>query len=149
MNTNVQSLRTVLIVDNYPSVLAWASRAFSRSGWQVLTANCSAEAINVWQSAERDGTRVSLLVTDLELPDQDGASLARELRTHDASLFVIAITGGVDRGNGWKGTLLHRTAFLQKPMTALDLLAAANACTDDAPSEQSDWCPVEPVRAPG
>ncbi len=148
MNSNVQSARTVLIVDDYPSVLAWASRAFSRSGWHVLTANCSAEAIDVWQSAHRAGKRVQLLVTDLALPDQDGASLARELRAHDASLGVIAITGGADRGTGWSGTLLHRTAFLQKPMTASDLLTAANAFTDDSPPDNAEWCPVEPVREP-
>ncbi len=145
MSDNVNGARTVLVVDDYPSVLAWASRSFSRAGWQVLTANCSAEAVEAWKSAERSGSRVHLLVTDLELPDQDGASLARALRTLDPSLFVIGITGHADRGAEWTGALLHRTAFFRKPMLASELLSAANACTDDSTATDQELCPVEPT----
>lgn len=36
--------RIVLVVDEYPAVLAWAARAFQRSGWSVLTASDGREA---------------------------------------------------------------------------------------------------------
>ncbi len=133
---------TVLIVDDYPSLLAWAARAFTRAGWRVFTANCSAEAVDAWQSAQRSGVHVHLLVTDLELPDQDGESLARDLRALDPSLFVIAITAHADRADGWNSALLHRTAFFQKPMLAAELLSAANASLDLAPVGDTGLSPA-------
>ncbi|WP_411278863.1 response regulator [Gemmatimonas sp.] len=141
----VRSTRTVLIVDDYPSVLAWASRAFARDGWHVLAATSSGDALTAWRGAKMAGTRVQLLVTDLELPDLDGPSLARALRDEDPTLCVIGITGHAERGAGWHGTLLHRTAFFRKPMTAAELLAAANALANAAPADQSEMCPMDPI----
>ncbi len=81
--------------------------------------------------------------TDLELPDLDGPSLAKALRGKDALLCVIGITGHAERGASWHGTLLNRTAFFQKPMTAADLLAAANALTCGSSGDGEELCPLD------
>ena len=142
-------MRSVLIVDDYPAVLAWAARAFSRAGWTVLTANDGNEALQLWQGASDAGQAPDLLVTDLELPDIDGPSLARSLRERDPRLFVIALTGHPNRDAGWSGTLLDRTAFFQKPIMAADLLSAANALTVRDARGCGEECPVEPVAGAG
>lgn len=142
-------MRSVLIVDDYPAVLAWAARAFSRAGWTVLTANDGHEALQVWQKARDGGRSPDLLVTDLELPDIDGPSLARSLRERDPQLFVIALTGHPNSDAGWTGTLLDRTAFFQKPIMAADLLSAANALTVRDARRWGEACPLEPVAGAG
>ena len=137
--------RSVLIVDDYPAVLAWAARAFTRAGWTVLTANDGTEALQAWRSASDAGQAPDLLVTDLELPDIDGLSLARSLRERDPQLFVIALTGYPDRDVGWSGPLLVGTAFFQKPIMATALLSAANALTQRDVGQRGEVCPTEPV----
>ncbi len=114
----------------------------------MFTANCSAEAIDAWNAARSAGTHVHLLVTDVELPDQDGASLARDLRALDPSLFVIGISGHADRETDWNSALRHRTAFFQKPMSAAELLSAASALLDSALLEHTDLNPAEGPGAP-
>jgi|GEM_PF-2449105 len=134
--------RTVLIVDDYPAVLAWAVRAFSRAGWRVLTALDGAEAVRVWQNACDAGHTPELLVTDLGLPDIDGPSLARSLRERDPHLFVIALSGFPEGEAAWSGTLLDRTAFFRKPIMAATLVAAANALTLLSARTGDEPCPL-------
>ncbi len=138
--------RTVLIVDDYPAVLAWASRAFNRAGWKVLAAADGTMALSTYVQTVALGEAVHLLVTDLEMPDLDGASLARSLRSLDPSIGVIAITGHEDRGSEWQGLLLDRTAFFRKPTRASALLAAAEALSPNDARDDAEPFPIEPER---
>lgn len=71
---------TVLVVDDYPAVLAWASWAFERAGWRILTATDGPEAEALFDDAANRGEPVDLLVTDLQLPAVSGAALVRRMR---------------------------------------------------------------------
>lgn len=117
---------TVLIVDDFPAILAWATRAFERDGWSVLTAASAAEALSIC-AAERDaGRRISLLVTDLDLPEFDGVHLAKSIRAFDPLLPVVALSANVVIARDWSGEMLDRTVFFTKPVRASHLVAAAN-----------------------
>jgi two-component system cell cycle sensor histidine kinase/response regulator CckA len=136
--------RVVLVADDYPSVLAWAARAFGRAGWSVVTATEGTQALGAWEEARARGAPVTLLVTDLGLPGLDGATLARALRARDPALPVVAISGHADGEAAWSGPLLDRTAFFRKPVGADELLKAADALAHrDAAGDEP--CPVEPV----
>lgn len=137
--------RTVLVVDDYPALLAWATRAFQRAGWTVLSASDGHEALALWTDAERRGLPVTLLVTDFGLPGLDGAALARSLRVRNATLPVIAITGQADHDGAWSGMLLNYTVFFHKPVRAAELVAAAEALVRPAALPDEEPCPVEPA----
>lgn len=88
------AVRTVLVVDDFPAMLAWATRAFTRAGWTVLTATDHREAMARWHVARDSGAPVSVLIADLELHDQGSASLVERLRADDADLPVLVLHTG-------------------------------------------------------
>ena len=119
--------RAVLVVDDYPAVLAWAARSFLKAGWLVRVATDGDEAMVEWTAARQAGVPVTLLVTDLGLPGLDGAELLRRLREDDPSLPALVLHGGEAAPESWHGRLPDRTAFFEKPLHAAQLLATAEA----------------------
>ena len=135
--------RTVLIVDDYPAVLAWASRAFERAGWNILTATDGPDAEVLFDDAANQGRPVDLLITDLQLQAISGATLVRRMRALNPRLPVIAIFVGAGYDDDWHGSMLDHTAFFQKPVRAATLLAAAEALVSVSTSVDDDLCPDE------
>jgi DNA-binding response OmpR family regulator len=123
--------RTVLVVDDYPALLSWACRAFRRAGWTVLDATDGLAALAAWEAARTAGQRVDLLVTDLGMPELSGVELAKALRSRDATLPIIALTGHADREEAWDGAVLERTSLFRKPVDGAEVIAAAEALTID------------------
>ena len=119
--------RAVLVVDDFPAVLAWAARSFLKAGWLVRVATDNDEAMVEWVAAREAGVPVTLLVTDLGLPGLDGAELLRRLREDDPSLPALVLHGGEAAPESWHGRLPGRTAFFEKPLHAAQLLATAEA----------------------
>jgi CheY-like chemotaxis protein len=84
----------------------------------------------VWRCCT--GQRFDLVVTDLLMPNVDGIEIIREIRKHDASLKVLAISGG-DHATHF----LHLNAaqalgaddVLKKPFDEESLLAAIRRLT--------------------
>jgi two-component system chemotaxis response regulator CheY len=76
------------------------------------------------------------VVTDLLMPEKDGIETILELRKRNATLPVLAISGGGSIGH--RGDLLRMaqelgaTATLSKPFTREELLAAVSLCLDEA-----------------
>ena len=78
---------TVLVVDDEPNILELLSAALRLSGFTVHAADCGADAL---ATARR--VRPDIVVLDVMLPDTDGFSLARSLRTVDDQLPVLFLT---------------------------------------------------------
>ncbi len=135
--------RTVLVVDDYPAVLAWASRAFDRVGWRILTATDGPEALALFVDAADRGQPVDLLITDLQLQAVSGAALVRRMRALNPTLPVIALFTGNAHDDGWHGPMLDHTSFFQKPVRAGTLLAAANALVLVSANVDDEPCPNE------
>ncbi len=134
---------TVLLVDDYPAVLAWASRAFERVGWRILSATDGPEALALFVDAANRGQAVDLLITDLQLQAVSGATLVRQMRALNATLPVIALFMGDAHDDDWNGPILDHTLFFQKPVRARTLLAAAAALVLAPSVGDEDLCPDE------
>jgi two-component system, OmpR family, response regulator len=78
---------TVLVVDDEPNILELLSAALRLSGFVVYAADCGAEAL---ASARR--VRPDIVVLDVMLPDYDGFTLARSLRSTHERLPVLFLT---------------------------------------------------------
>ncbi len=138
MTDTYKSDRTVLIVDDFPAVLAWATRAFERDGWTVLGAGSATEALSFCQTEKDAGRLLTLLVTDLDLPDYDGIQLAKALREHDRRLPVVALSSNAAVAREWSGEMLDLTVFFAKPVRASQLISAANALIASPSSDPTD-----------
>jgi CheY-like chemotaxis protein/anti-sigma regulatory factor (Ser/Thr protein kinase) len=80
----------VLLVDDEELVLATTASLLKRLGYSVLTANRPVAALELLR---RERGNVSLLVTDVVMPDMNGAELAAAARELIPELRVLFISG--------------------------------------------------------
>lgn len=111
--------RTILIVEDEPSLLRIMRRVIGDAGFRVLTAGSAEEALSAAAAEPKD---VDLLVTDVLLPGDSGIDLATRLRVSNPSLITVFTSGyppnveeQVDNTN---------SSFLPKPFGPNELLQA-------------------------
>ncbi len=103
---------TVLIVEDEPQVRGATGRVLRRFGYSVLEAQNGVEALAVW--AER-GREVSLIVTDVVMPQLGGRELVRRLRADGATVPVLFISGYAEGATPERADDTGRSVFLAKP----------------------------------
>jgi two-component system cell cycle sensor histidine kinase/response regulator CckA len=106
---------TILVVEDEPAVRQLVAAALARAGYRVFEARDGQAALSLFNENE---TAIDLLVTDLRMPQMDGAELIRLLRARAPHLKVICVSGypgaGID---------LNVTGhYLAKPFSKADLL---------------------------
>ena len=103
---------TVLIVEDEPQVRGAASRVLRRYGYSVVEAQNGVEALEVW--AQR-GPDVSLIVTDVVMPQLGGRELVRRLRDQGETVPVLFISGYAEGATPERTDDTGRSVFLAKP----------------------------------
>jgi len=116
---------TILIVDDDVHVRTLARRMLEKAGYLVREARNGRDAID---QAARSG-QIDLFITDICMPETDGAELIRKLRRFNANTAIIAISGAFDRQLSNVASLLGVKAVLQKPFTAEELLEVVRSST--------------------
>ncbi len=81
---------TILLVEDEEGLRALNARGLTSRGYTVLEAGNGVEAIDV---LEKSGKPVDLVVSDVVMPEMDGPTLARELRTRNPGLKIIFVSG--------------------------------------------------------
>lgn len=108
---------TVLLVDDEDSVLVTISALLSGSGHRVLVA---ASAEDARQRFAEHIEEIDVLLTDLNLPGENGRSLAIALREEKASLQVLYMSGLYDEALAdERETFIHKPFSLDKLQQAL------------------------------
>ena len=105
---------TVLVVEDDTAVRHLARVTLQRNGYRVLEAGSPREALGI-ASAHTEG--IQLLLSDVIMPDSEGAPLVERLRTMRPSLRVLYMSGYTDDAIVRHGVIDERTPFLQKPFT--------------------------------
>ena len=67
----------ILLVDDEVPILETVSSILKRGGYQVLTASNGLRAKGIFESRHRE---IALVITDLDMPELDGAGLVRVIR---------------------------------------------------------------------
>ncbi len=112
--------RTVLVVDDEPTVRMLVSEVLEEKGYRVLEAHDGAAGLAMLRS----DLRVDLLITDVGLPGgMNGRQLADAGRALRPSLPVLFITGYAENAAVGDGRLEPGMQLLTKPFT-MDALAA-------------------------
>lgn len=108
---------SILIVDDDPRLCRALVRYFAREGYAVRTATSGA------QMRERlAAERPELVILDLKLPDEDGFSLARELRS-TTDVAIVILTGKAETTDKVVGLELGADDYVTKPFIERELLA--------------------------
>ena len=79
----------VLIVEDDVSFRAFLREALVQEGYEVLEAHTGVEGLRLIQEFP-----VSLVVTDILMPDVDGLQMIREFRQKFTQTKIVAISGG-------------------------------------------------------
>ncbi|MFG1430860.1 ATP-binding protein [Xanthobacter sp. V2C-8] len=113
----------ILLVEDEDAVRAFASRALSARGYEVLTAASGVEALEL---LAKGGQPVDLVISDVVMPEMDGPSLLKELRARDPAMKVIFISGYAEEAFARNLPPSEHFAFLPKPFSLKQLVAAVN-----------------------
>jgi two-component system cell cycle sensor histidine kinase/response regulator CckA len=113
----------VLVVDDEASILAFAERALTGAGYEVVVASDGPEALRLLEAQRRP---FDLFVVDVSMPQMRGDELGRRLRQRDADVKVLYFTGYADRLFEERPTLWKDEAFIEKAVTVKGLLEAVS-----------------------
>ncbi|MBI2372237.1 MAG: response regulator [Deltaproteobacteria bacterium] len=125
--------RRVLVVDDDRQFRAAVSKILSHQGYEVLTAEDGLCAAKMLTEREFD-----LVLTDLQMPGQDGVSLLNQIRSRCPAPEVIVLTAFGDIDSYLKARRLGAADYLSKPVRRGELLAAAQRALK-AREENACW----------
>jgi two-component system, cell cycle sensor histidine kinase and response regulator CckA len=110
---------TILLVEDEEGLRALNARGLTSRGYKVLEAGNGVEAISV---LEKSAGHVDLVVSDVVMPEMDGPTLLRELRTRNPALKIIFVSGYAE--DAFRKHLPEdgQFAFLPKPFTLKELV---------------------------
>lgn len=115
---------SVLIVDDNPVNLKLASSVLEASGFSVAFAQSAEEAI---QAIEARAPRLVLM--DIGLPDMDGLTLTRRLRSDSrySDLTIVAFTAFAMKGDEQKALEAGCDGYITKPINTRTFAATVAA----------------------
>ncbi len=116
------STPTVLVVDDEPEMCSLLAEYFGRHGYAVRTAADAAAA----RSAVAEQPP-ALAILDINMPGENGLSLARWLRAAHPSTAVIMLTTASESVDRIVGLELGADDYLPKPFEMRELLARVRA----------------------
>ena len=80
----------ILVLDDEPALTKALQRYLQRLNYQVITSNIASEAIRLFRE---NPAQFDLVITDLTMPEMDGAAVARQLHDCRPDLPIILATG--------------------------------------------------------
>jgi PAS domain S-box-containing protein len=119
---------TILVVEDEDCVRHLACSILERQGYRVLEARTGIEALEI----ERREPVIDLLLTDVVMPGMSGAEVAARLRIRRQGLKVLYMSGYTDNAMVLHGVRHSEVAFLQKPITPLELLTKVKEVIGDS-----------------
>ncbi len=110
----------ILVVDDEPSIRRLMEFVLKTQGWNVFTADGSAQAMQALQLAVHPP---ALVICDVLMPELDGLELVRRMCARIPTLNVIFVSGHLTDVSWWPSDLKeHR--FLPKPFENSQLVNA-------------------------
>lgn len=109
---------TVLLVEDDPRVLELTSASLRELGYTVLEARSAHEALD---HLKRDGAGITLLLTDIVMPEMDGRKLADAAAALHPDLKVMFMTGFTKNAVVHNGVLDPGVNFIAKPFSLEEL----------------------------
>ncbi len=111
---SASSTPTILLVEDSDIIRNVVKEALRRRGYEVLIATNAEEARAYFHQKSSD---ISLLISDIQLPDANGIDLARQFQQQMPDLKMVLMSGlGFPELNE-TGLQEGRITFLQKPFT--------------------------------
>lgn len=112
---------TILLVEDEDGLRSLNARGLKSRGYTVLEAANGVDALTALEA--RDG-EVDLVVSDVVMPEMDGPTMLREMRSRNPHLRIIFVSGYAEDAFARSLPEGQQFAFLPKPFTLSQLVAA-------------------------
>ncbi len=119
----------ILIVDDEPHIREMIASMLSRNGYRVVTAGDGTEAVAIFATRS---TEISLLITDLIMPNLDGSALAGIVQHLNPRTKIMAMSGLSSAGKNVRAERFGN-AFLYKPFKVQALLSMVHETLHEGP----------------
>ena len=112
---------TILLVEDEEGLRSLNARGLRSRGYSVIEASNGIEALEALE--EKDGA-VDLVVSDVVMPEMDGPTLLKTMRGRNPDLKIIFVSGYAEDAFEKSLPENQQFAFLPKPFTLSQLVAA-------------------------
>jgi DNA-binding response OmpR family regulator len=131
--------RTVLVVDDEPTITEVVARYLQRAGYRTAVAADGAQAL-----VAAGEHRPDLVVLDLMLPKLGGLDVMRRLREHDhARVPIILLTAKGEESDRITGLRLGADDYVVKPFSPAELVARIDAVLRRVDLPTGEQPPIE------
>lgn len=110
--------QTILVVEDEIAILDLTSKILEKMGYSVISASTPTQAINL---ARQHADKISLLLTDIIMPDMNGIDLVGYLLSFLPNLKYLFMSGYTANIIDYKNGLDIEKNFIQKPFSLKDL----------------------------
>jgi len=113
--------KTVLVVDDSPTIRQMVAFTLTNAGYQVVEAGNGKEAVG----KVNGGAKPDLVVTDLNMPEMDGITLIKEIRKMPALKFtpILMLTTEASDDKKKAGQAAGATGWIVKPFNPEQMMA--------------------------
>jgi two-component system cell cycle sensor histidine kinase/response regulator CckA len=109
----------ILIVDDEEAVRSVTKRILESNGYRTLIATQGTEAVACYVEKRYE---ISVVLTDLHMPDMGGVEAIAVLRQINPTVKVIVVTGAGSALGGPTATEMGVQAYIKKPFDVAHLL---------------------------
>jgi DNA-binding response OmpR family regulator len=115
----MDSLLNIALVEDNDDLRDLLTRDISKAGYAVHTAECAEDFDDLVSHVNID-----LLILDLNLPGEDGLSIARRYKRANPDLYIIMLTARGREQDRIIGYESGADVYLTKPISSSELMAA-------------------------
>ncbi len=109
---------SILIIDDEESLLQMHKTIIESLGYSVTAITKSVDALSTFQN---DPEKFDLVITDMTMPNQTGADLAKQMLAVRADLPIILCTGYSELINSEKAKAIGISKYVNKPIRKKDM----------------------------
>lgn len=130
---------TILVVDDDQLIAGFLNELLSEAGYDVRLVHTGQAALDQLDAAERD--EIDLVLLDVMLPDVDGYTVCRRLRSSPRTerLLIIMVTGRDKPTEKTLGFDIGADDYIPKPFDPQELLARVRSMLRLHRAEQDLW----------
>lgn len=112
---------TILLVDDEEDIRTVLGMALTDLGYDVMTASNGKEGLRLFRQHQPP-----IVVTDIKMPDIDGVTLLKRIKSENPDVEVVMITGHGDMDVAIQSFQHEAIDFITKPIDVNDLESALN-----------------------
>ena len=105
------SKKFILVVDDDPAVCELLADGLASLGYLARTANSCSEALGIVKRRS-----IRLVLTDINMPEADGFELLKRVKSYNADIDVVMVTGATDAETSVRAIRQGASDYVTKPL---------------------------------